>query len=100
MPRILVAGLAAAALAAAVAPAAPPARAAEPCNPVIDGFYCETNMSRVRVQPRGNSLGGAGVQSIGADISPSYDPPATFGAITFQGNGQRCIGLLFRSNCT
>jgi hypothetical protein len=74
------------------------AAVAEPCNPVIDGTYCATNMRRPGDATR-SSAGMRPIQSIGSDILVGQDQPATFGAITFQGSGTRCIGLLRRGGC-
>jgi len=71
----------------------------QPCNPVIDGTYCAENMSRQggsRSRPTFSP-----VESIGSDILVGQDSdPATLGAITFRGNGTRCIGLLRRGACS
>jgi hypothetical protein len=70
---------------------------AEPCNPVIDGTYCATNSSGrpdISGSPRF-----ATIRNIGDDISTGQDQPGTLGAITFGGNGTRCIGLLRRGRC-
>jgi len=70
---------------------------AEPCNPVIDGTYCATNMgSRPDNSTSGQRF--APIRNIGGDISTGSDQPATLGAITFSGS-TRCIGLLRRGNC-
>src|SRR5215510_661358 len=72
---------------------------AQPCNPVIDGTYCAENMSRQGVSRSRPTF--APVESIGSDILVGQDSdPATFGAITFRGNGTRCIGLLRRGACS
>jgi hypothetical protein len=74
--------------------------AQQPCNPVIDGTYCATQMprtsaptqSRVQMQP---------IQEIGSAMSISsigQDTPGTFGGISFRG-GSTCIGLLRRGAC-
>jgi hypothetical protein len=70
------------------------------CNPVIDGTYCATqpnsNLSNTpsATRPRFDSI-----QSLGGDLSIGQAPTATFGAITFSGNGTHCIGLLRQSAC-
>jgi hypothetical protein len=71
---------------------------AEPCNPVIDGTYCATDMRRPGSSTR-SSAGMRPIQSIGGDILVGQDQPATFGGITFQGSGTQCIGLLRRGRC-
>ena len=72
---------------------------AQPCNPAIDGTYCAS-------QPNSrldNSLSASSRSnpSIGSDFFSSVrgNDPATLGAITFQSNGTRCVGLLRRSSC-
>ena len=72
---------------------------AQPCNPVIDGTYCGTNMSPQGVSRSRPTF--APIESIGSDILVGQDSdPATLGAITFRGNGTRCIGLLRRGACS
>ena len=76
---------------------------AQPCNPVIDGTYCATNSSRSWDRSTGRPTF-APMETIGDDLSTGADPtgadtPATLGAITFRGNGTRCIGLLRRGTC-
>jgi len=73
---------------------------AQPCNPVIDGTYCASQPIRPKSTSRPTSIGMQPVQSIASDLSIGSDQPATFGAITFQGGGSRCIGLLRRGSCT
>ena len=36
---------------------------------------------------------------LGTESWFGQNPPATFGAITFNGNGSRCMGLLRQGNC-
>jgi len=77
---------------------------AQPCNPVIDGTYCATNSSRSWDRSTGRPTF-APMETIGDDLSTGADPtgadpPATLGAITFRGNGTRCIGLLRRGACS
>jgi hypothetical protein len=71
---------------------------AEPCNPVIDGTYCATQMTRR--SDRSTFSGGyfPPIQGIAPDIGPSWEQPATLGAITFRG-GETCIGLFRRGAC-
>ena len=76
------------------------AAAAQPCNPVIDGTYC-AELGR-RPAPSGtgrSSISLPPVQNIGTDLTVGMEQPATFGAITFQNTGSRCIGLLRRGAC-
>jgi hypothetical protein len=72
--------------------------AAQPCNPVIDGTYCASQPGRAATGPSGGtSL--TPIQSIAGDLSGPREDTATFGAITFRGDGTRCIGLMRRGNC-
>ena len=72
--------------------------AAQSCNPVIDGTYCETaNIRRPNASPSTNKL--APMQGIARDIGPWTDQPGTLGGITFRGN-QTCIGLMRRGACS
>lgn len=70
---------------------------AEPCNPVIDGTYCATDMTRRPDVSRSGSRF-APVQGIARDVGPWSDQPATLGGITFRGS-ETCIGLLRRGAC-
>jgi hypothetical protein len=74
-------------------------RAAAQCNPVIDGTYCASQSVRSNPAARPGSVGMQPVNSIARDLSVGRDQPATFGAITFQGGGSRCVGLLRRGAC-
>jgi hypothetical protein len=73
---------------------------AQTCNPAIDGTYCAEQMPRV---PRPSAA--PGIQTMtgirpGEAFSISVDDrPATLGAITFNSDASRCIGLVRRSNC-
>jgi hypothetical protein len=86
-------------LVAVLAGAAAASALAQPCNPVIDGTYCATQPN-----PRlkwSTSSGGyfPPIQGIADDVvGPSFEQPATLGAITFRG-GQTCIGLFRRGAC-
>lgn len=73
---------------------------AQPCNPVIDGTYCAEEASR-RANIARSPTSFPPIRNIADDFSPGQDPeqPATLGAITFRGNGVRCIGLLRRGVC-
>jgi hypothetical protein len=73
---------------------------AQPCNPVIDGTYCAEESNR-RANTARPAVSLPAIRNIGEDFSPGQDPdqPATLGAITFRGNGTRCIGLLRRGVC-
>ena len=71
---------------------------AQPCNPVIDGTYCASQPRRAATGPSpGISL--TPMQSIARDVASTRDDTATIGAITFRGDGTRCIGLMRRGNC-
>ena len=72
----------------------------EPCNPVVDGTYCATQMTNSRAEPSGSAYRFQPIDGLGGSLlSGSYDQPATLGAITFNGDGSRCIGLLRRASC-
>jgi hypothetical protein len=76
---------------------ATPAASQQPCNPVIDGTYCATQM-----RPGSSSIVGSGgapqIQSLSSDLSIGSNPTATFGALTFSGSGA-CIGILRGGAC-
>jgi hypothetical protein len=86
------------ALAALLAVTFHAAAVAQPCNPVIDGTYCATQMPQSGSSSR-STVNIPPVQSIGGDVLGSQERPATCGAITFQGGGTQCIGLLRRGRC-
>lgn len=73
---------------------------AEPCNPIIDGTYCATQMpKKTNSEPSSNGL--RPIQDMSRLVpsnSVGSSQPATLGGISFQGNG-RCAGLLRRSVC-
>ena len=81
--------------------AATAAMSAEPCNPIMDGFNCATQMpknrdsstssSNTRLQPLSDMSGMVPSSSVGG-------PPATLFGLSFQGTS-RCVGLLRRSAC-
>ena len=70
---------------------------AQTCNPAIDGTYCAEQMPRAP-RPATGVRTMTGVRPDEA-FSISNDSPGTFGAITFNSDGSRCIGLVRRSNC-
>lgn len=74
------------------------ALAQAPCNPIIDGTYCATQMSRRPPAPSTADGKFRPMEGIARDIVPGQDQPGTLGAITFRGS-ERCIGLLRRSAC-
>jgi hypothetical protein len=73
---------------------------AQTCNPAIDGTYCQQQMQRA---PRPSTAPGVrtmtGIRPGEAFSISVDDRPATLGAITFNSDGSRCIGLVRRSNC-
>jgi len=78
----------------------------QPCNPAIDGTYCATqpySKPGIKTLPPGSTTLRSGyappIQNLGGDLSPESDQPATLGAISFSGDGSRCIGLLRRGSC-
>ena len=74
-----------------------PGMAQRPCNPAVDGTYCATQGKLdLSLPPQPNFQP---IQSLGGDLSTPQSQPGTFGAITFQSDGTRCIGLLRRSEC-
>jgi hypothetical protein len=88
--------LATAMLAASLASAA---AADEPCNPIIDGTYCATNMPKNRGDVR--STGGMKPLEDYSRLVPSAavgGTPGTLIGIGTQGN-RTCFGLLRRSTC-
>jgi hypothetical protein len=88
------------AVAAAVLATAPHAStiAQQPCNPVIDGTYCATQMPRGSTwSPQSGPMMNP-ISDLGRSISGEPTSPATLGGITIRG-GQTCIGLLRRGAC-
>jgi hypothetical protein len=76
------------------------ANATEPCNPIVDGTYCATQMPKYS-SSSGSSNGLRPIDdqsSIVPSSSVGGSQPATLVGISFQGNG-RCFGLLRRSVC-
>jgi hypothetical protein len=75
------------------------AASAQPCNPVIDGTFCAEAGTRSTASPNPRPTFDT-FQTMGNDLSSPGDLPiGTLGAITFRGNGTRCIGLLNRGTC-
>jgi hypothetical protein len=96
----MIGGMTAAVLALLLLAPSAPSTAQQPCNPVIDGTYCATQPGRSGASP-GSSTRFHPIGGIAGDIlADEQSQPATLGAITFQGNASRCIGLLRRSNCS
>jgi len=73
---------------------------AQTCNPAIDGTYCAEQMpraSRPSTAPGARTM--TGVRPGEMFTFSNDDSPGTLGAITFNSDASRCIGLLRRSNC-
>jgi hypothetical protein len=74
---------------------------AEPCNPIIDGTYCATQMPRNVGSTSSSSSRMRPIEDM-SRLLPSgtvgSSQPGTLVGISFQGNG-RCAGLLRRSVC-
>jgi hypothetical protein len=72
----------------------------EPCNPILEGTYCATQMPKKRDTSSGT---GQRLQPL-SDMSrmvPSSSvsgPPATLFGLSFQGSSS-CVGLFRRSTC-
>jgi hypothetical protein len=81
-------------LAAATAPAA----AQQPCNPLIDGTYCATQMPRGLSSSPSPRVEMRPIQDLGSAITGS-NSPATLGGISIRSGGGTCIGLLRRGAC-
>jgi hypothetical protein len=75
-----------------------PAAAQQPCNPVIDGTYCATQMPRSPAPSASSRVQMRPIEDIGSSIAISSNSPATLGSISF-GRGTDCIGLLRRGAC-
>jgi hypothetical protein len=78
---------------------ADPARGAEPCNPIVDGTYCATQM------PKNRGYGGSSDRLRPIEDMSRLVPSASVGGsagtligISVQGN-RSCFGLLRRSIC-
>lgn len=74
--------------------------AAQKCNPVIDGTYCEEQMRQSTASSR-SQIQMRPIQDIGSamSVSPGLDSPGTLGGISFRSGGSTCIGLLRRGAC-
>jgi hypothetical protein len=72
--------------------------AQQPCNPVIDGTYCATQMPRLPAPSTPSRIQLRPIEDIGSSIATSSNSPATLGGISF-GRGTDCIGLLRRGAC-
>jgi hypothetical protein len=81
--------------------AADAAMAAEPCNPIIDGFNCATQMPKSRDGSVPDTRSRLPPLSDMSSMVPSNSvsgPPATLFGLSFQGKTS-CVGLLRRSVC-
>ena len=78
--------------------ALPDASQAQPCNPLVDGTYCASAAANSASAAQAVASLGP-MQSVSSDLSIGGDPPATLGAITFNGSGLSCIGLFRRTSC-
>ncbi len=74
---------------------------AEPCNPIIDGTYCATQMPKGRAAQL-SSKDMNPIRSIGGDFgsNTSQDQPGTLGSISLRGGGDRCFGTIVRGRCS
>jgi hypothetical protein len=73
---------------------------AEPCNPIVDGTYCATQMPR-NSNPAVSSDRMRPMQDMSRLVPSSSvggSQPGTLVGISFQGSG-RCVGLLRRYSC-
>lgn len=71
----------------------------EPCNPIIDGTYCATNMPKNRGTVRSSSsMKALDDYSRFVPSAAVSGPPGTLIGIGTQGNST-CFGLLRRSTC-
>ena len=76
------------------------AAVAQTCNPAIDGTYCAEQMPRAlspATAPGGRTM--TGIRPGEMFSISNNDSPGTLGAITFNSDGSRCLGLVRRSNC-
>jgi hypothetical protein len=71
----------------------------EPCNPIVDGTYCATNMPKNRSQVRSSS--GMKAMDDQSRLLPSGSVGSSPGTLMgFSSQGSRsCFGLLRRSSC-
>ena len=76
----------------------PATSVAQPCNPVIDGTYCASQPIR-QSGTSGRDANGTPMIGMGRDLASTRDEAVTFGAITFRGDGTRCVGLMRGGNC-
>lgn len=77
------------------------ANAEQPCNPIIDGTFCATQMPKKKVNSAYSSDRMRHIQDMSRTMpsnSVGSSQPATLGGISLQGKS-RCVGLLRRSDC-
>lgn len=72
---------------------------AQPCNPAIDGTYCATLPKNALDTPKPLPAGKSAPVFESAFSLSRENQPATLGAISFHGDGTRCVGLLRRGSC-
>ena len=96
--RLALPAIAAVAFALALHQSAP---AQQPCNPVIDGTYCATQMPRGRTSASSRPTPMIRpVSDFGSAFSTGGDTPGTFAGMSFRSSGSTCIGLLRRGSCS
>ena len=71
-----------------------------PCNPVIDGTFCATQMPAGRTSAVRSTPTIRPVSDFGGAFSTGGDTPGTFAGISFRSSGSTCIGLLRRGSCS
>jgi len=78
-----------------------PAVAQQPCNPIIDGTYCATNMPRVRDADMPSSRDRMRPLDDYSRLVPNSAVGGTPGTLIGIGSqhDRTCFGLLRRSNC-
>jgi|JAHE01.1.fsa_nt_gi hypothetical protein len=72
----------------------------EPCNPMLEGTYCATQMPKKRDTSSGTSDRLRPLSDMSGMVPSSSvgGPPATLFGLSFQGSSS-CVGLLRRSAC-
>ena len=71
----------------------------EPCNPILEGTYCATQMPKKRdTSGTSDRLQPISDASRTVPSSSVSGPPATLFGVSFQGSSS-CVGLLRRSAC-
>jgi hypothetical protein len=71
------------------------------CNPVIDGTYCATQMTRPRTTwtPQSAPIMNP-IRDLGSAMTVGTDTPGTLGGFSIRSGGTTCIGLLRRGSCS